>query len=247
MTRRDRTVIAVVLAVAVVVAGWLLVVQPKRSQASKLATQISSAQSQLNTVRLQVAQDQAARATFSSSYTVLAKLGEAVPEDDNVPSLIFQIQSAASAAHVSFESLTLSGNSSSTSSAPGAASAAALPPGASIGPAGFPVEPFTFTFDGSFFHLADFFGRLQRFVEANNKNISVSGRLMTLDGISLGAGPSGFPSIAATVNATTFLLPASEGLTAGATPLGPGPQTVSTTTTSSSTTPPPAVVSAPVR
>lgn len=257
MTRRDQIVVAVVLAVAAVVGAWLLVIQPKRSQASKLGSQISAVQSQLDQARTQVAQGEAARARFSGSYTVLARLGEAVPADDNVPSLIYEIQDAATKAHVDFDALTLAPTGSSTTpstssltatsstSARSAAPAPSLPPGVAIGPAGFPIEPFSFTFSGNFFHLSDFFGRLERFVSANNRNISVSGRLMTLDAISLAPGGSGFPTISATVSATTYLLPASEGLTAGATPAGPAPQTVSTTASASSA--PPAVVTPPVR
>jgi hypothetical protein len=274
VTRRDRAILAVAAALAVVVAGWLLVIQPKRHQAAKLGGQIASIQSQLDAVRAQVAQGEAARRAFAGSYTVLASLGEAVPSDDNVPSLIYQIQNAASLAHVQFNSLTLgSGGASSAASGgggggggaarrraaappppppppPGASSAAQpLPPGASVGPAGFPIEPFTFTFTGNFFNLADFFGRLQRFVVASNRSISVSGRLMTLDAISLASGPNGFPDITATVNATTYLLPAGQGLTAGATPGGPAPQSVSTSNSSSqsSSGPPAAAATPPVR
>jgi hypothetical protein len=95
------------------------------------------------------------------------------------------------------------------------------PPGVTIGSAGFPTEPFTFTFSGNFFHLADFFGRLQRFVTATNRRISVHGRLISLNAISLGPGVRGFPQIAATVAATTYLLPVAQGIQAGATPAGP--------------------------
>jgi hypothetical protein len=90
--------------------------------------------------------------------------------------------------------------------------------------------PFTFSFDGSFFHLADFFHRLQQFVVATNKRIAISGRLMTLDGISFGAGQGGFPNITATVAATTFLEPADQGLTNGATGTAPSGAGSSTST-----------------
>ena len=252
MTKRDRTVIAVVAAVALVVGAWLVVVQPKRSQAAKLATQVSALQTQLSQVQSEVTQGEAARRSFAGSYTVLARLGEAVPADDNVPSLIYQIQDAASRSHVDFDSLTLSASGGgSPASSPAAAAAAAsgktsatptqaatstLPPGASVGPAGFPVEPFMFTFTGNFFRLSDFFGRLEQFVVAGKNSIAVKGRLMTLDAINLAPGANGFPNITATVSATTFLLPASEGLTAGATPLGPGSQTALASQTASTQT-----------
>jgi hypothetical protein len=90
-----------------------------------------------------------------------------------------------------------------------------------VGAAGFPTMPFNFEFDGDFFHLSDFVGRLEHFLVVRNRSVSVSGRFMTIDGISLGAGSGGFPHIKASVAATTYLLPASQGLTDGATASGP--------------------------
>ncbi len=53
-------------------------------------------------LRAQLAQGQAAKSAFAHSYASIARLGEAVPADDNVPSLIYQIQSAASSSRVDF-------------------------------------------------------------------------------------------------------------------------------------------------
>lgn len=264
MSARDRAVIAVVALVAAILGPWLLVIQPKRQQAAKLQRQISAVQSQLDSVRTQLATGNRAREAFASSYTTLVRLGEAVPTDDNTPSLIYQLQSAAQGAGVAFQGLTFnagqggtstgSASSSLTQTKPNqgvspATTASGLPPGATIGPAGFPVEPFTFTFQGNFFHLADFLGRLQKFVVANNQNVSVSGRLMTLNAITLTQNATaGFPQISATINATTYLLPASEGLLNGATPAGPAPSTTQTVSNPSpSSSAPAAVVTAPVR
>ena len=250
MTARDRRVIIVVGVLVAVAAAWLLVIAPKRSQASKLGAQVKSEQSQLDAARAQVAAGESAKSAYATSYTSLVRLGEAVPADDNVPSLIYQLQGAAGAAHVDFRSLNLTpgasgsspapapaASSSSSSSSAGSskpvsgapsspsaaqASTAGMPPGATVGPAGFPIEPFTFTFRGNFFHLADFFGRLERFVVASNQQLAVSGRLMTLNAISLGPATAGFPQITATISATTYLVPASQGLTNGATASGPG-------------------------
>jgi hypothetical protein len=230
MTSRDRSMIATALVVAAIVASWLLLVQPKRDQADKLGAQVKAAQTQLDSARSQLASAEAAKSSFASSYTTLVKLGEAVPSDDNVPSLIYQLQTAATASGVDFRALNLNGVGSggATSAAPSPSSSSAaksgtpsLPPGVTVGPAGFPVEPFTFTFRGDFFHLSVFFGRLQQFVVANNNSLSVSGRLMTLGAINLAPGPKGFPQITATVSATTYLVPAYQGLTGGATPTGP--------------------------
>ncbi len=260
MTTRDRLVIMVVLALGAVAAGWLLVVSPKRDQAASLGTQISAQQSQLDTLRSQVSAGEAARTAFAGQYSELAKLGEAVPPDDDVPSLIYQVQSAAQAAKVSFRGLQLSASGGSSTPAPSsapsgsgpsagtAASAAALPPGASVGTAGLPTEQFTFTLAGNFFHLSDFFNRLENFVTARGSTLLVSGRLMTINGINLVPGPNGFPQIGATISATTYIVPATQGTFGGATPSGPAtaPQ-AQTSTHGSSTGAPAAAITSPLR
>ena len=265
MSTRDRMILVAICLAAAVVAPYLLVISPKRKQVSNLDSRVSSVQSQLQTVQSELAAGKQAKAAFASSYTTLVRLGEAVPTDDNTPSLIYQLQGAAKATHVDFNSLTFNagsssssassnptpagGSSSTASNASSQSASAPLPPGVTVGPAGFPVEPFTFTFGGNFFHLADFLGRLQRFVTANNSRLSVSGRLMTLNSISLAPNTNGFPQMTATISATTYLLPASEGLLNGATPAGPASSTTQTVSNSSpaSSPAPPAVVTSPVK
>jgi hypothetical protein len=272
VTTRDRMVIIVVLAVGAIVASWMLVVSPKRQQAGSLSTQISSEQSQLDSARSQVAAGEAAKSAFAGQYAQLAKLGEAVPPDDDVPSLIYQVQSAAQAAHVNFRGLQLTGGSGgattpSTSSTPSSgsssksssssssgssssssvATAAPLPPGATVGPAGLPTEQFTFTLAGNFFHLANFFNRLQNFVISRDSTLLISGRLMTINAINLTPGPNGFPQITASVSATTYIVPPTEGPLGGATPAGPGTASPAPAPSTGSSTTPPAAAIAPVR
>ena len=244
MTGRDRSVIMVVLAVAAVVAAWMFVVSPKRSEASSLSTQISSEQSQLNSVTSQVNAGLAAQKAFAGQYAQLARLGEAVPPSDDIPSLIFQVQSAAQAARVSFRGLQLTAGSSSSSATPApapssggssssggassgasssssAGAASSLPPGAAVGAAGLPTENFTFTLSGSFFNLANFFSRLNDFVISRSSRLLISGRLMTINAISLSPGANGFSQITASVSATTYIVPATQGAMGGATSAGP--------------------------
>ncbi|HTT30725.1 MAG TPA: hypothetical protein VMG37_20080 [Solirubrobacteraceae bacterium] len=265
MTARDRIVIVIVLALGAIAAGWFFVVSPKRSQASNLSSQVSSEQSQLTSAENLVAAGMSARRAFAGQYTQLAKLGEAVPPDDDIPSLIVQVQAAAQAAHVSFKGLQLTGggsssssstsssstSSSSSSSANGAAAAAAaaqLPPGAAVGAAGLPTEQFTVTLAGNYFNLSHFFNSLESFVVNVNGTLTIRGRLMTINAINLVPGPNGFPQITATVSATTYIVPPTQGATGGATPAGPAAGTQSQTPTSgSSSTPPAAAVTSVLR
>ena len=81
--------------------------------------------------------------------------------------------------------------------------------------------PFSFNFNGSFFHMQRFLKALDGLTAVQGKSINVKGRLLTVDGVGLKAGRKGFPDVDATVAATAYLLPADEGLTAGATPADP--------------------------
>jgi len=256
VTARDRIVIVIVLALAAIAAGWFFVVSPKRSQASNLSSQVSSEQSQLSSAQNEVAAGMSAKRAFAGQYAQLAKLGEAVPPDDDVPSLIVQVQAAAQAAHVSFKGLQLTGggssSSSSSSSSPNGAAAAAaaaqLPPGASVGAAGLPTEQFTVTLSGNYFNLSKFFNSLEGFVVNVNGTLTIRGRLMTINAINLVPGPSGFPQITATVSATTYIVPPTQGATGGATPAGPAGGTQSQASTSgTSSTPPAAAVTSVLR
>ena len=254
MTARDRIVIMVVLALAAVAAGWMFVVSPKRSEASSLSTQVSSEQSQLTSVQGQVAAGMSARRQFAGQYAQLAKLGEAVPPDDDIPSLIYQVQSAAQASHVTFRGLQLSSagasssSSSSSSSPSGQSPTAPLPPGAAVGTAGLPTEQFTITLAGNYFNLSGFFNKLEGFVASEDGTLVIRGRLMTINAISLVPGPTGFPQITASVSATTYIVPPTEGPFGGATPAGPAPTTQTQASSSgSSTTPPAAAVTSVLR
>ncbi len=293
MTTRDRIVIAVVAAAALLAGYWFLILAPKRDEATKLDSQVASAKQRRDAAVVDANASRAARAQYAANYATVARLGKAVPADDDMPSLVYQLASTSKATDVDFREIKLtasasaatpptppstsnaagqgkggsSGSSGSngssaaggakgasgsaatpaSSAAPASASAAQattanLPPGASVGPAGLPTMPFSFTFEGSFFHLSDFFGSLNNLVGVRKVAVDVRGRLLMVDGISLSASPQGFPHMKAQVAATAFLVPQDEGTTNGATPSGPATggsaKSVSTTGASASSTPP---------
>jgi len=230
MTLRDRLMILALAFAALAAGGWFLVLAPMRDEVGSLGAQIDTQRQQLASAQSDLAAGAQGRSEYARDYATVARLGAAVPSDDGVASLLVQIQQAASASHVRFVSLKPGQASGAPTPPPttgGAAPAtqattATLPPGAAVGAAGFPTMPFAFQFSGSFFHLSDFVGRLERFLVVRNRRLAVSGRFMTIDGIGLAAAQQGFPQIDASVAATTYLLPASQGLTNGATPSGPG-------------------------
>jgi hypothetical protein len=240
-----------VAAIAVFGAFWFMVLTPKHNDAKAIGTKVGAAQARLQTAQSSAASAEAAKARYARDYATIARLGKAVPVDDDMPSLVYQLSHTAKVNHVDFRSIKLTsngtaaaaptgvaaavasanGNTSATSSTPAATVAPALPPGAVVGTAGFPTMPFTFTFNGSFFHMQRFLKALNGLTAVQGKNINVKGRLLTVDGVGLKASPKGFPNVDATVAVTAYLLPADEGLTAGATP---GTPTTGTSTATAS-------------
>jgi hypothetical protein len=239
MTRQSKILIGAMVAIAAVAAYWFLLLSPKREEATRLQGDIDKAQIAVDAARAQATALRQAKASYDRNYSSVARLGKAVPADDDVRSLVVQIDEAADRSGVDFRTIevgTGTGGGGGTPTTPpangtaaSAASAATLPPGASVGPAGFPTMPFTFQFDGSFFSLSEFFARLERFVTVANQRINVTGRLLTVDAFSLKPSQKGWPLVRASMGATAFLVPADQGVTAGATSSGPAADTGSGT------------------
>jgi Tfp pilus assembly protein PilO len=247
VTARDRLILMVLVVVGALAGFWFLALAPKREEAKSLSAQIATEHQRLDAARLTAVNARQARAQYSNDYATVARLGKAVPTDDGVPSLVYQLDSAAQGAHVDFRSVQVGGGdgaaptsattaqqaadlaAAQNGSSAASASAAALPPGVTVGSAGFPTMPFSLTFDGSFFSMQRFFDNVQRLVRVQGDRVNVDGRLLTIDGFSLGAGPKGFPQVSASINATAYLLPADQGLTNGATPQAPAATTASAT------------------
>jgi Tfp pilus assembly protein PilO len=230
MTSRDRIVIVVLAALAVVAAAWLLVLAPEREKASKLGGEVSTAQAQLSAAESQVSAARAAEVGYPAAYTSLVSLGKAVPIGQEVPSLIFQLEQASNRKGVEFSSITSGGGSSSSSAAPAAASA------------GFTQMPFTFVFSGSFFDLYKLFQQINHFtLRTSAGSLQVSGRLLTVQGVQLApasAGEKASSRLTGTITATAYVLPASQAAS-GATATSPtGAQTTSGSATSSPATTP---------
>lgn len=239
MKSSDRAILIGIAVLGVVAAFWFLALAPKRQEASDLSTQVTQLQSEVDQAEQEAAAGLQAKQGFKGNYRRLVTLGKAVPTDADTPSLLTELQTLSDRADVDFRSITLESASGATSSTTATtttdssamaseASAALLPIGATVGSAGLPTMPYSLQFQGGFFQIADFFGRLDDMVYGRGDGVAVDGRLLTIDGFSLSAAPDGFPNLSADVSATSYLTPADQGATAGATPSGPAADTVTT-------------------
>ena len=263
MTQRDRIVLIVVGLVVALAASWFLLVSPKRQEASKLAGDIVTAQAARDQATQEAATADAARQAYAKDYATVAGLGKAVPTTDDTPSLVYQLQAAAKRAGIDFRSLQID-TSATAASAPATGTAAATAAASSTPSAKAPAPaataaapvpngggitriPVTLSFDGKYEAMRRFLSLIRGFASETPTKLDVSGRFLTIDGISFSQGLQGFPSIKASVVATAFQAPLEDpigGSGAGAqgsttTPAGgqPATQTAASGTSASTAQP----------
>ena len=259
MSGRDRTILGV-LAVVVALAGfWFFALAPKRKAISAANADIATQQQRLDSAQSIVSAAESAKRGYAANATTVASVGKAVPADDDVASLVYQLQSVAAGAKVTFKSIKLTGDSPSSSSTAAPATtttgtdasasqvtAAQLPPGAVVGTAGLATMPFTVIFEGRFLDMQKFLSRVQELVRTQGDGVRVSGRLLTIDGISLGDTQSKNSSkVKATISATAYLSPndtasGTTGTAATSPSTGSPSGSTGTTTTSAAVTATPA-------
>ncbi len=236
MTQRDRILIGVLGVVAILAGYWFVALKPKREELKQVQAQVAGAQKRLDAAMVKVREGEEARRGFAGDYATVARLGKAVPVDDQVPSLVYQLEDAADRTRVDFRSVKLrtdaGGGAAASAPAPSAdgkvpatqAAAAVAPPGSAIGPAGFPTMPFAFNFEGDFFQMERMLSAIERFTGSisADADLRVAGRLLTVDGFGLKRSKlRQWPYIQASVMATSYVLPPDEGAFGGAEPGGP--------------------------
>jgi Type II secretion system (T2SS), protein M len=225
MTGRDRIVVIGISVLLVLGLTWMLVVSPERKQAAKLNEQVGAESAQLATANSELASSRNAQAQYAAAYASIVSLGKAVPPSQEVPALIYQLAQATHEKNVEFASITSGASNGSSSSGSGSAA-----PAAAI--TGFTPMPFTFVFNGSFTDLYQLFRQLDSStVLTSSGGLVVSGRLLTIQSIKLGpvgstgagqtSGTTQSEQLSGAIAATAYVLPASQGLTAGATTSAP--------------------------
>jgi Tfp pilus assembly protein PilO len=245
MTSSNRAIVAMIALAVLVGVFWTQLLSPKREEAKELSAQVEQLEASLALHEAEVAEGEDAKKDFPTEYQHLVVVGKAVPGDDEVASLLVQVNRIAGSAGGTFRNLQLTaggGEGEAPAPAPAAGSegtpasatevaASLLPLGATVGPAGLAVMPYDVTFDGDFFQIADFIAGLDSLVKTKDSEVKVDGRLVTVDGFSLEAAPDeGFPALQASFALTTYLTPPGDGLPGDVSAEGAGEATPAATT-----------------
>jgi len=185
------------------VAGWFLVVAPKRHDASALKQQIADTRDQIS-----VAQGvKTPTAPPPIRVADLFKLSRAMPNTADIPGVILQLSSVAAETGVQFESIT---------------------PHDPVSYGAYQQVAVDLSFEGRFYDLSDFLYRLRNLVGVHHGVLNATGRLFTVDSITFNQGTENFPQVKATLTVSAYVFgdgtapPVPNGLTpTGTAPASP--------------------------
>jgi Tfp pilus assembly protein PilO len=174
-------VIAAVLLVMAVVAYWLLI-HPKRSEIGRLGDDIEQLENQ---VRLATVNARKNEPVVRIRVADLFALAKAMPDEEDMPGVILEMNSVASAAGIEFVSI-----------------APQMPTPTATG---YRVLPIALKFEGNYYDLTDFLFRLRNLVAVRDGRLAARGRLFTLDQLDFHEGPGGFPRIEAALTVAAYV------------------------------------------
>lgn len=204
LRKRDRIVLVIVAAVALVGAFYMVALKPERQKASALQTKITAQQQALVSAQQSYHVGRAAQAALKTDGAQWASLKLAVPAQSNIPALLRMLEKSAASDHVTMQSLTLAG--AGTASASGAAA-----PGTSgAAPAATPV-PIQLSFTGGYVALNNLVRKLTGLVAFSHGTVHATGPLLSINTVTL----SGSSSLTGNISATIYQLAGTAGATTG--------------------------------
>jgi hypothetical protein len=102
LTDRDRKIVFAIIPLLLIGAYWFLLLSPKRKEAGDLTAKVAAAQQARDAATTQEAALNQAKAHFSTQYSEMVRLGKAIPTQVDMPSLLVQLQAAASGTGIVF-------------------------------------------------------------------------------------------------------------------------------------------------
>ena len=172
-------VIGIVILIVAAVA-YMIVIRPKRAEAGSLDEQIAEMQMKVTAAQL------AARPQHTAAIKVadVFEVSKAMPDTNDMPGIILDLNTVAEATGIRFVS---------------------IQPSAPTPKTGYSAIEISLNFEGNYFDLTDFLFRLRNLVTVRDGRLASSGRLFTLDTLSMKEGKAGFPSISAGLTVSAYV------------------------------------------
>ena len=168
-----HVLLVVVALAAVAIAGYIVLISPKRSAAAGLQAQIRATDAQIQG-RRGPSNGAAPRLEIAEMF----QLAKAMPAQLRMPDVIFELTRLAGSAGVSIDSIA---------------------PQPAVQRDGHPAVPIVVAATGKYFALSDFVARIRKLVRIDQGRIRASGRLFTIDAVSFAESGERFPNLQATL------------------------------------------------
>ena len=201
--------IALVAALLVgLIAGWFIVIGPKRHEASRLAQQIDDTRTQIAAAEGSGSTSQAPQIRVADLF----ELSRAMPDTADIPSVLLELSQISAETGVTFQSIT---------------------PHDPVSAGSYESIGIDLVFQGHFYDLSDFLYRLRNLVGVHQGVLSSTGRLFTVDSIAFDEGELKFPQVKATLTVSAYVFGDGSGdpVPAGATGSEAAPSAAAPTST----------------
>ena len=177
-------ILTAVLAVAVAVAWYFLLLDPTRDSIAQKTQELETAQSSLNAARQEVVRLESYKKSAPQSRAEIVRLGKMLPMSEGIPSLIVQLSKTASSSGVALVEIN---RGESTAGTP------------------FGVQTVTLQVAGRFFDVEDFLHSLANYVAFHNEDFRVTGRLLQVQSLTMDRPEVDSPIIKVTIALNAYL------------------------------------------
>lgn len=170
--------------VALLALMWFALIGPKRSENSTVSASVTVKEKRLSEAQKQVADFTASKKRFDGLLIELRRLDIAVPSRADISSLLGEVQRRARLRDSALRLASLQSDAGvATASTDTTTTTAPVIPGATPGQGGLSTLPFTFTYTGRYVDLVKILRAVRDAVTVHSGNLSIDGRLLTVDGI----------------------------------------------------------------
>jgi type IV pilus assembly protein PilO len=183
--------------------AYFVLIGPKRGEAGRLADEIAELETKIQTAKLAAEPKEAAT---QLKVAGLFELTKAMPDKDDMPGIILEINSIAEASGVTFKSI--------------------APQPIVLGQ-GFRSLPISLSFEGNYYDLTDFLFRMRNLVAVRDGKLAAAGRFFTLDTIDM--HDAGLPRIEAVLVVSAYAYDPAAQATAPVAPVTGTPPPATTT------------------
>ncbi|MFA6002076.1 MAG: type 4a pilus biogenesis protein PilO, partial [Thermoleophilia bacterium] len=160
MKKRDIIILAALGVVVLIVAWYFLIISPKKSDADKVDIELQQQQKKYDEDYAKVKRITEERTAAQQTSGELLKLNKLVPADDQLPSLIVDLQHSANESGIYFMKIE--------------------PAEAIAGSDGNTIIPMELRFQGRFLEVNDFLYRVENYARMEGNDINIPGRLISV-------------------------------------------------------------------